>query len=75
MPVSDLSSVSKLLDYYRRVTNQAQAKTETEEPPSSVKVLDETKGNLTSMYGESLSKSMVNWMQFHNKPDEHSESK
>ena len=72
----DLSSVGKLLDYYRRVTNQAKREhqrepNEASEAVSKDNTLIESRiEHPTSEKGDyvnSLSKSMANWMYFHNK--------
>ena len=72
----DPTSVGKLLDYYRRVTNQA--KREYQRDPKEASSVYTKENNLietriehsTSEKGDyvnSLSKSMSNWMYFHNK--------
>ena len=77
----DLSSVGKLLDYYRRVTNQAKREHQREPMEASEGGVSVSKENTllesriehpTSEkkkgdYVNSLSKSMANWMYFHNK--------
>ena len=72
----DLSSVGKLLDYYRRVTNQAK-RDQQRDPKEASEVFTKENTLLESRiehptsekgdYVNSLSKSMANWMYFHNK--------
>ena len=72
----DLSSVGKLLDYYRRVTNQAK-RDQQRDPKEASEVFTKENSMVESRiehptsekgdYVNSLSKSMANWMYFHNK--------